>query len=201
MIQCKNANNRGPTHCSSLFRIVASAAVLPEAVEEEHSSPIPSKRKLSSASVEDTKRRRLSQNAIPEIIHETTPQAPRSSGKSTSRETDERKRGKRLFGALLGTLGQNSSSTAQKRRADIERKQREKLKVQAEEDDEKKRLQLDALLESRRLEQELYDQRSVSLLTESHESSNAFLQIAVKHSNMLARAQFLKTRIEPILVS
>lgn len=74
---------------------------------------------------------------------------------------EEKKRGQRLFGALLGTLSQSSSSTAQKRRTDIERKQQAKLKSQADEFDEKKKKRVDAILEVRRREQIKYDKQSV----------------------------------------
>lgn len=75
---------------------------------------------------------------------------------------EERKRGQRLFGALLGTLSQSSSSTAQKRRTDIERKQQDKLREQAEELDEQKKQRLESLLVVRRNEQKKYDKQSVS---------------------------------------
>ena len=78
-----------------------------------------------------------------------------------SKSVDERNRGKRLFGGLLGTLAQNSSSTAQKRRTNIERKQQEKLKLQAEKDDEKEKQKLQELSEMRRGEQEQYNKQSV----------------------------------------
>lgn len=74
---------------------------------------------------------------------------------------EERKRGQRLFGALIGTLSQSSSSTAQKRREDIERKQHAKLKLQAEEYDEKKRKRYEELIAIRRQEQRKYDKQSV----------------------------------------
>jgi len=77
---------------------------------------------------------------------------------------EERKRGQRLFGALLGTLSQSSSSTAQKRRSDIEKKQQAKLKLQAEEHDEAKKQKLDALMEARRREQRIFDKQSVCLV-------------------------------------
>lgn len=96
---------------------------------------------------------------------------------------EERKRGQRLFGALLGTLSQSSSSTAQKRRTDIEKKQQAKLKLQAEEQDEKKKLKLEALLVVRRREQKKFDKQSMQ----------------IRHSNMLAQAHFLQTRAEPRL--
>lgn len=96
---------------------------------------------------------------------------------------EERKRGQRLFGALLGTLSQSSSSTAQKRRTDIEKKQQAKLKLQAEEQDEKKKQKLEALLVVRRREQRKFDKQSMQ----------------IRHSNMLAQAHFLRTKSEPML--
>lgn len=74
---------------------------------------------------------------------------------------EERKRGQRLFGALLSTLSQSSSSTAQKRRTDIEKRQQAKLKLQADEYDEEKKLRLEALMEVRRREQKKYNKQSV----------------------------------------
>ena len=78
-----------------------------------------------------------------------------------SGQIEERKRGQRLFGALLGTLSQSSSSTAQRRRTDIEKKQQAKLKLQAEEHDEKSKQRLEALMEVRRREQKKYNKQSV----------------------------------------
>lgn len=74
---------------------------------------------------------------------------------------EERKRGQRLFGALLGTLSQSSSSTAQKRRTDIEKKQQAKLRSQAEEREEQKEQRLESLRAVRRKEQKKYDKQSV----------------------------------------
>ena len=76
---------------------------------------------------------------------------------------EERKRGQRLFGALLGTLSQSSSSAAHKRRIDIEKKQQAKLKLQDEEYDDEKKQKLEALMEIRRWEQKKYKKQSVSL--------------------------------------
>lgn len=75
---------------------------------------------------------------------------------------EERKRGQRLFGALLGTLSQSSSTAAQKRRADIEKRQQDKLKLQDEEYDELKRKKREELTQVRRKEQRVYDRESVS---------------------------------------
>jgi pinin/SDK/memA/ protein conserved region len=79
-----------------------------------------------------------------------------------SGQLEERKRGQRLFGALLGTLSQSSSSAAQRRRADIEKKQQAKLKLQAEEYDQKKKKELEELTALRKQEQRKFDEQSVS---------------------------------------
>ncbi|KAL9612778.1 MAG: hypothetical protein Q9167_002663 [Letrouitia subvulpina] len=100
-----------------------------------------------------------------------------------SGQLEERKRGQRLFGALLGTLSQSSSSAAQKRRTDIERKQQAKLKLQAEEYDEQKKQRLEALTATRRKEQKIYDKQSMQ----------------IRHSNLLAQAHYLQTNSEPKL--
>lgn len=124
------------------------------------------------------------------------------------RRDEERKRGQRLFGALLGTLSQSSNSTAQKRRADIERRQQDKLKLQDEEYDELKKKRREERLVIRKKEQKLYEEEAVGfffffpiggavygILTDVY-----FFQMRTRHSNLLAMARFLKTRTEPVLV-
>lgn len=74
---------------------------------------------------------------------------------------EERKRGQRLFGALLGTLSQSSNSAAQKRRADIEKRQQDKLKVQAEEYDELKKRRKERRDAIRRREKPFYEREAV----------------------------------------
>lgn len=188
-----------PNECC---RVVASAVVVPNLGEEERSPPLPLKRRQSSASHDSSKRPRLSEDDGAQIERSNRPDP--SQGASTKRQVgrdmDERKRGKRLFGALLGTLAQNSSSTAQKRRTDIEKKQREKLKLQGEEDDEKKKQRLDTLMMERQREQKLYDEQTVSQNGRGCISSLTPLQVHLKHSNMLATAYFLRTTTEPMLV-
>ncbi len=83
------------------------------------------------------------------------------SDRRKSGQAEERRRGQRLFGALLGTLSQSSSTLAQKRRVDIEKKQQAKLKLQAEEFDQKRKQRLDELLAVRRREQKKFDEQSV----------------------------------------
>ena len=146
-----------------MFSAIASAVVLPEVAEDESSPSVPLKRRQSSASTSDTKRLRLDKDGETQVKAGDQPISPAESParRRKSRDIDERKRGKRLFGALLGTLSQNSSSTAQKRRTDIEKKQQEKLKLQAEEDDEKTKQRLQRLVEERREEQKKFDEQTV----------------------------------------
>lgn len=85
-------------------------------------------------------------------------------GRRPARKTgadEERKRGQRLFGALLGTLSQSSNTAAQKRRADIERKQQDKLKEQDAKYDENKKRRYEELMAARRREQKVYDRQTV----------------------------------------
>ena len=145
-------------------RAVASAVILPEESLEQSVSQSPSrKRRQSSSSNEQSKRPRVA--SYQEHTQNESAASPpatiidRASERRKSGQLEERKRGKRLFGALLGTLSQSSSSTAQKRRTDI---QQAKLKEQLDAQDEKKRQKREALVESRRKEQVTYDRRSVN---------------------------------------
>jgi len=114
---------------------------------------------------------------------------------------EERRRGQRLFGALLGTLSQSSTTAAQKRRADIEKKQQAKLKLQAEEFDQKQKERLDELMKIRRREQKKFDEQSVSeLRLPESEWLLTLAQMRIRHSNLLAMAHFLQTKTEPRLV-
>ncbi|KAL9028019.1 MAG: hypothetical protein Q9196_003556 [Gyalolechia fulgens] len=164
---------------------VASAVILPEADEQPIQALESGKRKISSFSEEGSKRPRLDTESSPNRSETPHPTAAsdRPADRRKSGQLEERKRGQRLFGALLGTLSQSSSSTAQKRRTDIERKQQAKLRVQAEEYDEQKKQRLESLMALRRKEQKKYDKQSMH----------------IRHSNMLAQAHFLQTKTEPRL--
>lgn len=144
---------------------IASAVVLPEAPE----SPSPrSKRRQSSVSSSNSKRPRLSidANSRPQNGKDASPPLSATNDRRPERrksgQIEERKRGQRLFGALLGTLSQSSTSSAQKRRGDIERKQQAKLKLQADEYDEKNKKALEELVVVRRIEGRKFDEQSVS---------------------------------------
>ncbi|KAG8531491.1 uncharacterized protein KY384_003120 [Bacidia gigantensis] len=168
---------------------VASAVILPETEDSTPIVPPTVKRRRSSESSPHSKRARLSQNAAKDDQESSFPrpnQLSREDRLNERRKTgplEERKRGQRLFGALLGTLSQSSSSTASKRRADIEDKQRTKLKQQNEEENEKKRANIEAIIEVRRQEQKIFDRQSMRL----------------RHSRALAKAHYLQTKAEPKL--
>ncbi|KAJ5560923.1 hypothetical protein N7535_009120 [Penicillium sp. DV-2018c] len=173
---------------------LASAVAVPDQDTEPQSPELSGKRRKSSIAEYDVKRRRLSSqgNISPQsqrrrpsspgvTASETTearPTRPRGVGKE-----EDRKRGQRLFGGLLGTLSQSSSSAAQRRRADIEKKQQEKLKTQDVQYDELKKRRKQLRDEVRRREKPLYEREAMQ----------------TRHSNMLAIAHFLKTRTEPVL--
>lgn len=143
---------------------VASAVVVPEA--QEPSSPQNTlKRRQSSVSESGSKRPRLSIDGNHEPDRDPAPPsaaADRRADRRKSGQAEERKRGQRLFGALLGTLSQSSTTAAQKRRIDIEKKQQAKLKLQAEEFDQKQKERLEELMKVRRREQRKFDEQSVS---------------------------------------
>ncbi|KAL8728003.1 MAG: hypothetical protein Q9166_005674 [cf. Caloplaca sp. 2 TL-2023] len=164
---------------------VASAVIVPEVEEQSTQARDSGKRRNSSFSEQDSKRPRLNSETNRDQTGSSHPSAgpARPSDRRKNGQLEERKRGQRLFGALLGTLSQSSSSTAQKRRTDIEKKQQAKLRLQAEEREEQRKQRLESLMIVRRKEQKKYDKQSMH----------------IRHSNMLAQAHFLQTKAEPKL--
>ncbi|RMZ80893.1 hypothetical protein DV737_g2719, partial [Chaetothyriales sp. CBS 132003] len=98
---------------------------------------------------------------------------------------EEKKRGQRLFGALLCTLSQTSSrpASAQRRREDIEKRQIDRLKAQKEEREEERRRRREALAEKRKEEQARWDGECRRL----------------RWANLRSMASFLQTTTEPRL--
>ncbi|GAT26201.1 hypothetical protein RIB2604_02007810 [Aspergillus luchuensis] len=149
---------------------LASAVALPD----QDTTTIPSpeaglKRRQSSIEDPDSenKRRRLSSQTEHHDDTQSIPDRKQASPEVTERKPrrgagrdEERKRGQRLFGALLGTLSQSSTSAAQKRRADIERRQQDKLKLQDEEYGELKKKRREELAVIRKKEQRFYEEES-----------------------------------------
>ncbi|KAL5360117.1 pinin/SDK/memA/ protein conserved region-domain-containing protein [Aspergillus floccosus] len=173
---------------------LASAVVIPEQESTIPSPDAPTKRRNSSLADDptpDSKRRRLSthEDHPPQPAHSPDRQPANDNtendrrSRPAGRREEDRKRGRRLFGALLGTLSQSSSSAAQKRRADIERRQQDKLKLQDEEYDELKRKRREERAVVRRCEQRVYEAEAMR----------------TRHANLRATAHFLKTQSEPVL--
>ncbi|KAI9037826.1 epoxide hydrolase [Aspergillus affinis] len=197
-----NGPQRGFARPKRPGRSLASAVALPEQENVITSPDVGFKRRQSSISNPDAenKRRRLSSATQDDhhdrrsSITDRNQHSPDAGGGAERRadrkptrpaggRDEERKRGQRLFGGLLGTLSQSSTSAAQRRRADIERRQKDKLKLQDEEYDELKKKRRGERAEIRKKEQRLYDEESMR----------------TRHANLLAMAHFLKTRAEPVL--
>jgi pinin/SDK/memA/ protein conserved region len=114
---------------------------------------------------------------------------------------EERKRGQRLFGGLLSTLSQSTPNGQQKRRLEIEKRQQEKVKQQKAADEVRRAEKLANLKAIRKAEQIKFDEESVSrewMRKPGCRSDSTQMQI--RHSNMLAMANFLSTKAEPKLV-
>ena len=113
---------------------IASAVVLPDQDVDSPppaaASPTGTKRRQSSISEQDAKRARLNGNESPTNRRESV-----SSTKAAAVAPKGRERGRerRLFGAALGALSQNSATAGQKRRLEVEKRQQAKRKLEDEE--------------------------------------------------------------------
>ncbi|CCX05119.1 Similar to Uncharacterized protein C26F1.02; acc. no. Q10492 [Pyronema omphalodes CBS 100304] len=172
---------------------VASAVVLPEST----------KRRASLDTPESSKRARLSPG--PEDSH-----APERSERRKHGLEEEKKRGKRLFGALLGTIGkfQKDSSSVRARnsavkRKEVEAKLQEKLKQQDEELDEKRRKEQDDYTLRKRVESRDFEERAVggpSAMDYTVGGSRLMnKQMQIKNATITAQANMLATTTEPKL--
>jgi hypothetical protein len=150
--------------------------IIPEEPElSEPTSPRPSKRRQSLPSDSSSKRARLSTDsrskspstvrASPQASPPPAPQnQPTQDNSNELRKSviqEERKRGRRLFGGLLGTLSQTAPNNQLKRRQEIEKRQVERVKAQKAEDDTRRAERLQKLKEVRRNEQVKFDRESV----------------------------------------
>ena len=133
-----------PTHSSLGFNQltmdgIASAVVLPDPEADSPpptvSSPTGIKRRLSSTSENDNKRTRVDESNSPTQRRESV-----SSTKAAAAPPKGRERGRerRLFGAALGALAQNSATAGQKRRNEIEKRQRAQRQLEEEESEQRK---------------------------------------------------------------
>jgi hypothetical protein len=142
---------------------IASAVMLPEPqepdlVQSPALSPGAHKRRQSSISEQDVKRQRL--NSIDANSERPNPTAKPSAAAPPRRE---RGRERRLFGAALGALSQNSATAtaAQKRRSEIEKRQQVQRKLE-EEESEQRKLEREAQRKAQRQkEQKRFEKDSV----------------------------------------
>ncbi|TLD21654.1 pinin/SDK/memA domain protein [Venturia nashicola] len=170
--------------------MIASAIVVPEAIEPSPDtaaqSPGPGaslKRRQSSTSENDSKRPRLSEDGSTDSPAPAKVEDDRREARRRNGQVEERKRGQRLFGALLGTLSQRATPSTSKRRAEIEHRQKEKLKQQTEEDVRRRQERQEELRAARMRQQFKFDEQNMRL----------------RHSNMLHTAHFLSTTSKPKL--
>ncbi|KAK6008475.1 hypothetical protein QM012_000378 [Aureobasidium pullulans] len=168
--------------------VVASAVVLPDATpssprrsHDRSQSPearAGTKRRQSSAPHDSPKRQRLSPSPDQPRKEENAPPARE---RRPVKPVDEKKRTQRLFGGLLGGLGQTrpANSQAAKRRAEQEERRRQKEQELSERQTER----LELLNVARRKEQRKVDEASMR----------------IKHESMKAMSNFLTTSTEPRL--
>lgn len=169
-----------------MYSTVASAVVMPEPSEAKESSPT-LKRRQSSLDSTEAKRPKFTETSqedsrSPPAAGANASDRSRGNGRRNG-AVEERKRGQRLFGAILGTLSQSSPSAGQRKRQEVEKKQLDKLKLRHEEDEERKKHKREELLVTRRKQQKVWDEEGMRL----------------RHRNMLAMAHFLKTKTTPPL--
>lgn len=118
---------------------IASAVVLPDQDAESPPPAVPSptgvKRRQSSVSEQGTKRARLDEFEGQDQRRDSV-----SSSKAAAAPPKGRERGRerRLFGAALGALAQNSATAGQKRRNEIEKRQRAQRQQEEEESEQRK---------------------------------------------------------------
>ena len=146
---------------------IASAVMLPENDVESPrtvgSPPGGHKRRPSSTSEQDHKRQRLNsigeQSPVQLDRKPLEPSKPQNVLNGTGRR--ERGRERRLFGAALGALSQNSATAAQKRRSEIAERQKAQRVLEEQETDQRK-AELAAQRKAQRLkEQERFEKDSV----------------------------------------
>ncbi|KAF2180711.1 hypothetical protein K469DRAFT_714285 [Zopfia rhizophila CBS 207.26] len=171
---------------------IASAVVLPEPLQSPPAAASPpnsQKRRQSSASEQDSKRPRLNNEADigdrrgSDAVNTASETGPERRKSSATLDPKERTRGKRLFGQVLGALSQGSTTTAQRRRVDIEKRHQAKLKQQEEEDGQRRKERLAQLKAQRKKDQRKFDEQSMR----------------IRHDNLLSMAHFLSTKFEPRL--
>lgn len=186
--------------------MISSAVVIPESPRDTSPPSKPVKRRLSQSPSRESKRPRVevdelqydepqSRPAPPSepvrssvhvsnnVPSTTSPPRRKSSLLTGTSATEEKKRSKRLFGSVLGTLSQTTTKPAHKKRDEIEARQRERMRQQTEEEEERRIQRKKDLERRKRDEQKLWDEEAMRQ----------------RHRNMRDMAGFLRTRTEPRL--
>ncbi|KAL5117635.1 hypothetical protein ACEQ8H_004528 [Pleosporales sp. CAS-2024a] len=157
----------------------ASAVVLPEESLPPASPSSTSNKRRQSSTTEDSAKRPRLDDPSPKEGREST-----NAATSAAPVRRERGRERRLFGAVLGALSQAPSTTAaQKRRAEFEKKQLAQRKQESEESAQRR-----AAREARRKAQRWKEQRRFD------EES-----LRLRHDSLLNTAHFLRTETTPHL--
>lgn len=167
---------------------MASAVVVPKQDAPNVKSPR-RKRRQSSVSEEASKRPRISTEDIaisPSTLH-SSPQAIDPSKDDSSSKTqplalvsqgsrnvhperrrssiqEERKRGQRLFGGLLNTLNQSTPNGQQRKRQEVEARQKERAAQRKAEAEDRKKEKIANLKAIRVVEQVKFQEESVSYI-------------------------------------
>lgn len=141
---------------------IASAVVIPDELSVPASPVNSQKRRQESISEETAKRPRLEADAAPSDNDRRD-----SDSKDTKPAPARRERGRerRLFGAVLGALSQNTATTAQKRRVEIEKRQLAQRKQEDYESEQRKAERTARRKEQRWIEQRRFERQSVRLGT------------------------------------
>ncbi|KAI9641509.1 hypothetical protein NHQ30_010318 [Ciborinia camelliae] len=168
--------------------LVASEVVVPKQEAPNVNKSPRRKRRQSSMSEEAFKRPRISTEdsaaGSPSTLH-SSPQANDSSKHESSGKTEplailldksrnlerrrssvqeERKRGQRLFGGLLNTLNQSTPNGQQKKRQEIEARQKERAAQRKAEAEDRKKEKIANLKAIRVIEQVKFQEESVSYI-------------------------------------
>ncbi|KAF2875332.1 pinin/SDK/memA/ protein conserved region-domain-containing protein [Massariosphaeria phaeospora] len=163
---------------------IASAVVIPDEIDlppPAALSPPSNKRRQSTISEQDAKRARLNGHDA-NLDHQISTEGVKPPPKPAPKPR-ERGRERRLFGAALGALSQNSATAAQKRRSEIEKRQQAQRQLAEEESEQRKLERRELRTAQRQKEQKKFERDSMQ----------------IRHANLLDMAHFLQTVSEPRL--
>lgn len=133
-VNTRSSSNRGVGEKSEVGDNTTPPAAPPKRESEPESTPLPTLTGSDVRGKSPEQTRRPSGSAAPA----SGPGPERDTGPGAARKSialDEKKRAKRLFGGILGTLSQSQPSTHQRKRLDVDRRQQERVQKQREESD------------------------------------------------------------------